>query len=119
MDKKRRDLLKTVAATSAIVGTAGWPGLGMAATDKPLKIGFVYVGPTGDFGWTYQHDLGRKAIVKGLGDAVKTTYVENVAEGSDSERVIRELAAKSHKLIFTTSFGVMDPTMRVAKQFPD
>lgn len=120
MDKKRRDLLKGMAATSAVVGAAGWPGLGVAAQAKPLKIGFVYVGPTGDFGWTYQHDLGRKAIIKALGeDAVKTTYVENVAEGSDAERVIRELAAKGNKLIFTTSFGYMDPTMRVAQQFPD
>ncbi len=120
MDKRRRNLLKTMAATSAVVGAGNWPGLALAATGGPLKIGFVYVGPTGDFGWTYQHDLGRKAIIEALGeDAVKTTYVENVAEGSDADRVIRELAAKGNKLIFTTSFGYMDPTMRVAKQFPD
>ncbi|HEU0231447.1 MAG TPA: BMP family ABC transporter substrate-binding protein [Burkholderiaceae bacterium] len=120
MDKTRRDLLKAAAASSAAIGVGGWPGLGMAATKEPLKIGFVYVGPTGDFGWTYQHDLGRKAIIKALGpEAVKTTYVENVGEGSDADRVIRELAAKGNKLIFTTSFGFMDPTMRAARQFPD
>ncbi|MEM0923356.1 MAG: BMP family ABC transporter substrate-binding protein [Pseudomonadota bacterium] len=84
-----------------------------------LKVGFVYVGPVGDHGWTYQHDQGRQAIEAALGDKVETTYVESVSEGPDAERVIRQLAASGHDLIFTTSFGFMDPTIKVAAQFPD
>src|SRR6266478_2564224 len=89
-----------------------------AAAAEPLKIGFVYVAPIGDAGWTYQHDLGRKQLQQALGDKVKVTYVENVEEGADSERVIRQLAADGNALIFTTSFGYMEPTLKVAKQFP-
>jgi simple sugar transport system substrate-binding protein len=89
------------------------------AQEGPLKVGFVYVGPVGDFGWTYAHDQGRLAVVEHFGDAVETTYVENVAEGPDAERVIRQLAQDGNKLIFTTSFGFMNPTIRVARQFPD
>lgn len=89
-----------------------------AFADDPLKIGFVYVGPIGDHGWTYQHNQGRLAVEKKFGDKVKTTFVENVSEGADAERVIRQLAASGHGLIFTTSFGYMNPTVKVAKQFP-
>lgn len=85
---------------------------------EPLKIGFVYVGPVGDFGWSYQHDQARKALEAALGAAVKTTFVEKVPEGPDAERVIRQLASSGHGLIFTTSFGFMNPAERVAKQFP-
>jgi simple sugar transport system substrate-binding protein len=85
---------------------------------EPLKIAFVYVGPIGDGGWTYQHDLGRLALEKALGPRIKTSYVESVAEGADAERVIRRLAASGNSLIFTTSFGYMEPTLKVAKQFP-
>lgn len=88
------------------------------AQAAPTRVGFVYVGPIGDYGWTHGHDLGRKAVEKAFGDKVKTTHVENVAEGPDAERVIRQLAAGGHELIFTTSFGFMNPTIRVAKQFP-
>jgi basic membrane protein A len=88
------------------------------AADDPLKVGFVYVGPTGDAGWTYAHDKGRLYVEEALGDKVKTTYVESVAEGADSERVIRQLAKSGHDLIFTTSFGYMNPTLKVAKAFP-
>ena len=88
------------------------------AADPPLKAAFVYLGPVGDGGWTYQHDLGRKALEQALGDKVKTTYVENVPETADAERVIRQLAASGNNLIFTTSFGYMDPTLKVAKMFP-
>jgi basic membrane protein A len=88
------------------------------AADDPLKIGFVYVGPTGDAGWTYAHDKGRLYVEEALGDKVETTYVESVAEGADSERVIRQLAKSGHNLIFTTSFGYMNPTLKVAKSFP-
>ncbi|MGE0230709.1 MAG: BMP family ABC transporter substrate-binding protein [Flavobacteriaceae bacterium] len=84
-----------------------------------VKAGFVYVGPIGDHGWSYQHDQGRLAVEKALGDKVETTFVENVAEGPDAERVIRELANSGHNIIFTTSFGFMQPTLKVAKQFPD
>lgn len=81
------------------------------------KAGFVYVGPIGDHGWSYQHDQGRLAVEKELG--VKTSYVENVPEGADAERVIRQLASSGHDIIFTTSFGFMNPTIKVAKQFPN
>ena len=83
-----------------------------------MKIGFVYVGPIGDYGWTHGHDLGRKAVEAHFGDRVKTTYVESVAEGPDAERVMRQLVQQGHGLIFTTSFGYMEQTLRVAKQFP-
>jgi len=85
----------------------------------PLKIGFVYVTPVTDAGWTRQHDEGRKAVEAALPGKVKTTYVDNVAEGPDAERVIRDLAQEGNKLIFTTSFGYMEPTMKVARDFPD
>ena len=88
------------------------------ANAEPLKVGFVYVGPTGDAGWTYAHDKGRLYMEQKLGDKVKTTFVESVAEGADAERVIRQLAKTGHKLIFTTSFGYMNPTLKVAKSFP-
>ncbi len=83
-----------------------------------LKVGFVYVGPIGDHGWTYRHDAGRLAIEKAFGDKVKTSYVESVSEGADAERVIRQLASTGHGLIFTTSFGYMNATVKVAKRFP-
>ncbi|MQA22249.1 BMP family ABC transporter substrate-binding protein [Rugamonas rivuli] len=89
-----------------------------AFAEEPLKIGFVYVGPVGDAGWTYAHDQGRLAMEKELGVKVKTTYVENVPEGADAERVIRKLVAEGNKLIFTTSFGYMNPTEKVAKATP-
>ena len=90
-----------------------------APAKEPLKIGFVYVTPLTDAGWVRQHDEGRKAVDAALGAQVKTTYVENVAEGADSERVIRDLAQQGHKLIFTPSFGYMESTLAVAKEFPD
>ncbi|HEY9278484.1 MAG TPA: BMP family ABC transporter substrate-binding protein [Eoetvoesiella sp.] len=89
------------------------------AADEPLKVGYVYVSPIGEAGWTWQQDIGRKEMEKNLGDKVKTQYVENVPESADAERVIRDLAQQGNKLIFTTSFGYMNPTLKVAKQFPD
>ncbi len=89
------------------------------ATPTPLKVGFVYVAPLTDAGWVRQHEEGRKAVQAALGNKVKTTFVENVPEGADAERVIRELATQGHKLIFTPSFGYMEPTLKVAKDFPD
>ena len=90
-----------------------------AAEPTPLKIGFVYVSPIGEAGWTWQQDLGRKEMEKALGNKIKTQVVEDVPEGADAERVIRDLAQQGNKLIFTTSFGYMNPTIKVAKQFPD
>jgi len=94
------------------------PSLAQKPAPEPLKIGFVYVAPLSDAGWVRQHDEGRKAIEAALPGQVKTTYVENVAEGADAERVIRDLAMQGHQLIFTPSFGYMEPTLKVAKDFP-
>lgn len=92
-------------------------GLPAQAAQK-VKAAFVYVGPIGDHGWSYQHHQGLKAVEKAFGDKVETTYVESVSEGPDAERVIRQLAQKGNDIIFTTSFGYMNPTLKVAKQFP-
>ena len=89
-----------------------------AAAPAPLKVAFVYVGPVGDAGWSYAHDQGRLALEKELGAQVKTTYVESVPEGADAERVIRQLAVDGNQLIFTTSFGYMEATVKVARMFP-
>ena len=90
-----------------------------SASKSPVKAAFVYVTPVFDAGWTHQHDQGRKAVEKALGNTVKTTVVDNVAEGADSERVVRDLAQQGHDVIFTTSFGYMEPTLKVAKEFPN
>ena len=89
------------------------------AAPAPLKVGFVYVTPVTDAGWVRQHENGRQAVQAALGTQVKTSFVENVPEGPDAERVIRDLALQGHKLIFTPSFGYMEPTLKVAKDFPD
>lgn len=90
-----------------------------AQAADPTKVGFVYVGPVGDHGWTYRHDVGRQAIQDEFGADVETTFVESVPEGADAERVIRKLASSGHDLIFTTSFGFMNPTLKVARDFPN
>ena len=90
-----------------------------AQASSPLKVAFVYVSPIGEAGWTYQHDLGRLEMEKALGAKVKTTVVESVAEGADSERVMRDLAAQGNMLIFATSFGYLEPALRVAADFPN
>lgn len=100
------------------------PALAMGATaaraaNAPLKIGFVYSGPVADVGWTYQHDLGRKMVEAEFGDKVKTVFVEKVPEGPDAERVLRQLIDDGCRMIFTTSFGFMDPTIRVAADYPN
>jgi basic membrane protein A len=89
----------------------------LPAQAKEIKAGFVYVSPVGDAGWSYAHDEGRKAIEAMPG--VSTVFQEAVPEGPDSERVILNMARKGCNLIFTTSYGYMDPTIRVAKEFPD
>ncbi len=95
------------------------PAAAQPKAGEPLKIGFVYVSPIGDAGWTFQHDTGRKEMEKALGGKVTTKYIESVPEGADAERVIRELAQTGHNLIFTTSFGYMNPTIKVAQAFPN
>jgi simple sugar transport system substrate-binding protein len=109
---------KTLIGGVALLLALGAGTLGTSAADK-LKVGFIYLGPVGDFGWTYQHEVGRQELVKALGDKIETTYLENVSEGPDAERSIEQLARSGHKLIFTTSFGYMEPTLKVAKKFPD
>jgi len=84
----------------------------------PVKAAFVYVGPIGDMGWTYQHHQGVEYVKSHMGDDVEIEYVESVPEGSDAERIIRTLARKND-IIFTTSFGYMNPTIKVAESFPD
>jgi len=88
------------------------------AADK-VKVGFVYLTTPGDHGWTYAHEVARQDVEKHFGDKVVTTFVENVPEGPDSARVIRELAKQGNEIIFTTSFGYMDHTIKVAKEFPN
>jgi len=90
-----------------------------AFSQEQLKIAFMYVGPVGDFGWTWAHDNARKEMVGELGDAVATSYVESVPEGPDAERVLRELAQQGNKLIFATSFGYMNQVVKVSQQFPN
>src|SRR6516165_6747595 len=107
--------LLIVFAIAALAVVAG--GLSASAAEK-LKVGFIYLGPVGDYGWTYQHEVGRLELVKALGDKIETTYLENVNEGPDAERSIEQLVRSGHKLIFTTSFGYMDPTLKVAKKYP-
>lgn len=89
-----------------------------AAAQDSLKVGFVYVSPTGEAGWTYTHDEARQYLEEKFGDKIETTFVESVAEGADAQRVITQMAKTGHDLIFTTSFGYMNPTLKVAKRFP-
>ena len=113
-----KSVLKKLGIGLLTAGLTTLSGLS-AAVEKPLKIGFVYVGPIGDAGWTAGHDEGRREMLDALGDQIESTYVESVSEGADAERVIRKLAQQGHELIFTTSFGYMNPTLKVAKRFPN
>lgn len=90
-----------------------------AANAEPLKIAFAYIGPVGDGGWTFAHDNGRKALEKELGDKITTSFVENVPESADAERVIRDMATQGNKLIFGTTFGYMEPMLKVSADFKD
>ena len=110
----------TMKLTKLLTSAAMALGLATSAmADDKTKVGFVYVGPVGDGGWTYEHNEGRLAVEEAFGDKVETVYVENVAEGPDSERVMTQMALDGADLIFTTSFGYMDPTINVAKKFPN
>lgn len=108
----------SIRRAALVAGAALVMSAGAAFAQEKLKIGFIYVGPVGDHGWSYQHDEGRKAIEKAFGNRVETTFVESVSE-ADAERPIEQLARTGHKLIFTTSFGFMEPTLKVAKKYPD
>jgi len=126
MFKKRLTLVLAVLLVLALAGAQCPQQPPAQPTAEPtkappakLKVAFVYVAPIGDMGWTYAHDQGRLMVEKEFGDKVETAYIENVAEGPDAERVIRDFAQKGYKLIITTSFGFMDPTITVAKEFPD
>ncbi len=118
MRRMTRRTTRTTARAAAIAAAIALTGVCAWAAD-PLKVGFVYVSPIGDAGWTYQHDLGRRAMETALGDKVETKFIEDVPEGGESERVIREFAAGGFGLVFTTSFGYMNPTVKVAKRFPN
>lgn len=107
------------ASQPSIAGTPAGAGAAPPPSQPPLKIAFVYVTPLTPMGWVHQHELGRQALQAALGNRVQTSYVENVPEGPDAERVIRNLARAGNKLIFTPSFGYMEPTLKVAKDFPD
>jgi basic membrane protein A and related proteins len=108
--------LALMLAAAAALGLSAGPA---AAQEEPLKVGFIYVGPRTDGGWSERHDIARMELEEALGDRVETSFVENVSEGPDAERVITQLARAGNQLIFTTSFGFMNPTVRVAERFPD
>jgi simple sugar transport system substrate-binding protein len=107
-----KKLMLTLAAAASMAALA-------AAAEAKTKACFIYVGPVGDFGWSYQHDQGRQAVEKALGDAVETAFLESVPEGPDAERALERFARDGCNIIFTTSFGYMDQTNAVAAKFPD
>lgn len=120
----RRDFLKMAAGLGTAGALGGLPLSATAAGDyytiplkKPLKAGFIYIDPVGNIGWSYQHELGRQYMDKTLAGLVESTYVENVPE-AHAEAVLRELVGSGHQLIFTTSFSYMNPTLKVAREFP-
>ncbi len=131
-DLNKRALLRvaalTAVATAALVGcgkkeepvaAAPAPVAAPAPKAEPLKIAFAYVGPVGDGGWSFAHDNGRKALEKEFGDKIVTKFVESVPESADAERVIREFATDGNKLVFGTTFGYMEPMLKVAADFKD
>jgi simple sugar transport system substrate-binding protein len=131
-DQKKRTIIKTVAlsalASAVLIGCgkkeepAPAPAPAPAAEapkPEPLKVAFAYVGPVGDGGWTFAHDRARKEVEAEFGDKVKTSFVESVPESADAERVIRDMAQQGNKLVFGTTFGYMEPMLKVAADFKD
>ncbi len=112
---QNRDRVRLLGASLAL-GVAGLPRLAQAAA--PLKVGFIYVGPVGDAGWSYAHDQARKALQAHFGARITTQFVENVPEGPDAVRVLRDLCQQGDGLIYATSFGFMEPVLRVARDYP-
>ena len=135
IDLNKRSLLKLAAVSAAAVATLAACGKkeeapapaaaapaaapAPAAAAAPLNIAFAYVGPVGDGGWTFAHDNGRKALEKEFGDKIKTTFVESVPESADAERVFRDMVGQGNKLIFGTTFGYMEPMLKVANDSKD
>ena len=113
MSISRRNLLKGAAAAPLAMGALP------AFAQEKVKIGFIFLGPIGDYGWTWAHNKGREAVEAALGDKVETIYTENVAEDASAEAAIRDLCNAGCKLVFTASFGYMDQTLAVATEFPD
>ncbi len=126
-DFSKRSVIKMVALTA--VAAAALVGCGKKeeapkadaapAKAEPLKVAFAYVGPVGDGGWTFAHDNARKAVEKEFGDKIVTSFVENVPESADAERVIRDMAGQGNKIIFGTTFGYMEPMLKVAADIKD
>ncbi len=110
--------LVVFAAFTWVLFSGGALGPAKAEAQEALKAAFIYVGPIGDLGWSWEHDTGRKMLETEFGDKVKTTYIESVPEGPDAARVIRQYAQQGYKVIFATSFGYMDPMLEVARDFP-
>ncbi len=111
--------MKRILIAAAALALAVGATLGAASAQQKLKIGFIYVGPIGDMGWSYQHEVARRAIVDEFKDKIDTTFLENVNEGPDAERSIEQLVRNGAKLVYTTSFGFMDATAKVAKKYPN
>ena len=109
------NIIKSIVLAAAVVFSMA---VGASAADK-VKVGFVYVGPIGDHGWTYRHDIGRQQVEAAYGDKVETVFVESVPEGPDAERVMRNMARDGADIIFATSFGYMQSMAKVAKEFPN
>jgi simple sugar transport system substrate-binding protein len=109
----------SAALSISVFGLVSIAGMNSVQAAEKLRAAFVYFTNPGDHGWTYAHDEARKEVQKHFGEKVQTSFVENVVEGPDSVRVIRELAKQGNDVIFTTSFGYMDYTLKVAKEFPD
>jgi len=111
--------MKRILIAAAALALALGATLGAASAQQKLKIGFIYVGPIGDMGWSYQHEVARRALVDQFKDKIDTTFLENVNEGPDAERSIEQLVRNGAKLVYTTSFGFMDATAKVAKKYPN
>ena len=109
------NIIKSIVVAAAVVFSMA---MGASAADK-VKVGFIYVGPIGDHGWTYRHDIGRQQVEEAYGDKVETIYIESVPEGPDAERVMRNMAKGGADIIFATSFGYMQSMAKVAKEFPN
>lgn len=105
--------------TRLLAGAVLALALAAPAAAEPAKVGYIYVGPIGDFGWSHEHNIGRLAVEEHFGDKVETTYVESVPEGADAERVMTQMALAGADIIFATSFGYMDPINNVAARFPN
>ena len=116
---KRTVLVGLILATLMTTLLTGCGGAQGKKTDEPFKVAFVYIGAPGDLGWTFEHERARKELQQELGDAIETTYIEDVPEGPDSARVMRQYAQEGYDMIFATSYGYMDHMVEVAQEFPD